>query len=135
MNVEEMIRNSLNILTSDGTFHIDRIGYEERNFGNAFVVLNSKNQVDIRFIKDKGDFWCEIGQTGEWYFIEDVFAFIGVTFVNSSTDFISFTAETATLIKKNIPQIFQAFNTNNSKDTHSKVKALATKRAFGMFNL
>ncbi len=133
MNVEDMVKNALNVLTSGGIFHIDRIDYDEMNFGNIYVVLSSNNQVDIRFIKDRGIFWCEVGQAGEWYFIEDVFTFIGVTVVNKSNDLIDFIAEMATLIKRNMPQIFQAFNTKNSKDTQIKIKALATKRAMGMF--
>ncbi|MCL4423993.1 MAG: hypothetical protein M1299_04345 [Firmicutes bacterium] len=133
MNVEDMVKNALNVLTSGGIFHIDRIDYDEKNFGNIYVVLSSNNQVDIRFIKDRGAFWCEVGQAGEWYFIEDVFTFIGVTVVNKSNDLIDFIAEMATLIKRNMPQIFQAFNTKNSKDTQIKIKALATKRAMGMF--
>ncbi len=133
MNFEDMVKNALNVLTSGGVFHIDRIDYDEKNFGNIYVVLSSNNQVDIRFIKDRGVFWCEVGQAGEWYFIEDVFTFIGVTVVNKSNDLIDFIAEMATLIKRNMPQIFQAFNTKNSKDTQIKIKALATKRAMGMF--
>ncbi len=133
MNVEDMIKNALNLLINDGTFYIDRIDYDEKNFGNIYVVLRSNNQVDIRFIRDRGVFWCELGQAGEWYFIEDVFTFIGATVVNKSNDLIDFIAEMATLIKRNMPQIFQAFNTKNSKDTQIKIKALATKRAMGMF--
>ncbi|MGB7606758.1 MAG: hypothetical protein WBL93_14905 [Lutisporaceae bacterium] len=135
MNVEDMILNSLKVLTSDGTFRVNRIEYNEKNFGNVFAILNSNNQVDIRFVKDRGDFWCELSQAGEWYFIEDVFALIGVAVVNKSGDFIDFTAEMSALIKMNITQIFQAFNVNNSKDTQSKVKVLATKRVMGMLKL
>jgi hypothetical protein len=135
MNIEDMIRNALKVLTSDGTFQIDRINYDEKNFGNVFAILNSNNQVDIRFIKDRGDFWCEVGQGGEWYFIEDVFSLIGVAVANKSSDFIDFTAEMSALIRKNVTQIFQAFNSKNSKDTQSKIKALAIKRAMGMFKL
>lgn len=130
-----MIRNGLSILSSDGTFQIDRLDYDEKNFGNIYAVLSSNNQVHIRFIKDKGVFWCEVGHAGEWYFIEDVFSLIGVAVVNKSNDFIDYIAEIASLIKKNMTQVFQAFNTNNAKDTQIKIKAIATKRTMGMFKL
>ncbi len=133
MNNEEKIRIALNTLTNDGTFYVDRINYDEKGFGNIYVVLKSTNQVDIRFIKDRGVFWCEVGQAGEWYFIEDVFTLIGVPIVNKSNDLIDFIAEMATLIKRNIPQIFQVFDVKNLEDTQIKIKALATKRAMGMF--
>ena len=133
MNVEDMVKNALNALTNDGTFYINQIDYDEKNFGNIYVVLSSNNQVDIRFIKDRGVFWCEVGQAGEWYFIEDVFTFVGVSVANKSNDLTDFIAEMATLIKSNISKIFQAFNAKNSKDTQIKIKSLATKRAMGMF--
>lgn len=133
MNLNDEFIEAVEALTIDGTFHIDRIEYDEKNFGNVLAVLNSKNQVDIRFIKDRGDFWCEVGQTGEWYFIEDVFTLIGIAFVRKSSDFIDFTTEISALIEKAKPHIFNAFNAKNSKDTQSKIKALATKRAMGMF--
>lgn len=133
MNVEDMIKNALNPLTNDGIFYIDRVDYDEKNFGNIYVVLSSNNQIDIRFIKDRGVFRCEVGQAGEWYFIEDVLTLIGVTIANKSTDLVDFITEMATLMKRNISRIFQAFNAQNSKDTQIKIKALATKRAMGMF--
>ena len=128
-----MVKNALNAFTNDGTFYINQIDYDEKNFGNIYVVLSSNNQVDIRFIKDRGVFWCEVGQAGEWYFIEDVFTFVGVSVANKSNDLTDFIAEMATLIKSNISKIFQAFNAKNSKDTQIKIKSLATKRAMGMF--
>ena len=133
MIIDDMIRNALNVLTSDGTFQINRIDYDEKNFGNVYAVLSSNNQVHIRFIRDRGVYWCEVGYAGEWYFIEDVFTLIDVTFVNKYSDLIDYIAGMASLIKQNIPQIFQMFNTKNAKDTQIKIKALAIKRAMGMF--
>lgn len=133
MNVEAMVKKSLDALTSGGIFHINRIDYDEKNFGNINALLSSNNQVDIRFIKDRGVFWCEVGQAGQWYFIEDVCAFIGVTVLKESNDFINYITEMSDLIRLNIAQIFDVFNTENSKDTQRKIKALATKRAMGMF--
>ena len=130
-----MIKNALKVLTSDGTFQIDQINYYEKSFGNAIAVLKSNSRVDARFIKDRGDFWCEIGQAGDWYFIEDVFSFVGVTGIAKSGDFVDFITETSTIIKKNLTPIFKAFDAKHSKDTKSKIKEMATKRAMEMFGI
>ena len=133
MNVEETIRNAFNILISEGNFIIDRIVYDEKSFGNICVNLSSAKKVNIRFIKDRGVFWCEVGQEGEWFFIEDVFTFMGVDVVIKSDDMIGFIEEMSTLIKNNTPRLFEAFNAQNSENTQFKIKALAKKRALGMF--
>lgn len=135
MNIDDMIRNALDVLISDGTFQIDRIDYDEKNFGNMYVVLSSNKQVYIRFIKDRGEFWCEIGHAGEWYFAEDVFTLIGVVCISKNTDIINYITKIAALIKENKPSIFQAFNEKYAKDSQIRIKTLATKRAMRMFKL
>jgi hypothetical protein len=133
MNIDDMIRNALDMLISDGTFQIERIDYDEKNFGNIYVVLSSSKRIYIRFINDRGEFWCEIGHAGEWYFAEDVFTLIGVESVSKNTDIINYVQEMAVLIKANIPSVFQAFSEKYVKDTQIKIKTLATRRAMGMF--
>ena len=135
MNFEDMVKDALYTLTNDGTFHIDLISYDEKHFGNVLIVLSSNNRVDIRFINDRGIFSCDVGQAGEWFFIEDLFAVIGVTFAVNSDDLIDFIARMAYFIKSIIPQIFQAFNTENYNDTLIKIKAIENKRVMDMFGL
>lgn len=134
MNIED-IRNALDVLISDGTFQIDRIDYDERNFGNIYVVLSSNKRIYVRFIKDRGEFWCEIGHAGEWYFAEDVFTLIGVASVSKNTDLINYIQEMVALIKANITSVFQAFSEKNVKNTQIKIKTLATRRAMGIIKL
>lgn len=133
VNVEGMIENALITLTKDRTFYITQIDFNKENFGNYHVVLSSHNRVGIRFIRDRGIFWCELGRDEKWYFIEDVFNLIGVTITNKNNDFIDFIVEMATLIQKNIPQIFLVLSEKNFRDTQINIKALATKRAMEMF--
>lgn len=135
MRIDDMIMNALDVLINDGTFQIDRIYYDEKDFGNICVVLSSNKQINIRFINDRGEFWCEIGYAGEWYFAEDVFTLIGVVSVSKNPDMINYIQEVAALIKKNMPAIFQVFNEKYVKDTQIKIKTLATKRATEMFKL
>ncbi len=135
MSIDDKIRNALDVLINDGTFQIERIDYDGKNFGNIYVVLSSNKQIYIRFISDRGVFWCEIGYAGEWYFAEDVFTLIGVASVSKSIDIINYIQEMAALIKANILPVFQAFSKKYVKDTQIKIKTLATRRAMGMFKL
>lgn len=133
MNIEDTIRNTLNSQISDGTFRIERIDYDEKNFGNICVLLSSNRQINLRFIKDKGVYWCEVGQDGEWFYLEDVLTLIGESFSNSSEEFMEFIADIITLIKKNMSQISQPFDENNFLETKIKIKEIATNRAMQMF--
>ena len=128
------MENALTILIQEGTFWIVRIEYDQRNFGNICVMLRSKNQVDIRFVKDRSDFWCELGHLGEWYFVEDVFALIGVVCSIRSNDLYEFMEKVAFAIKYNATRIFDAFATDNFPSTQTKIKEMATKRAMNIFN-
>jgi len=133
MNVQNIIRDDLKELTKSGTFWIDRIDYDEKNFGNVVATLRSNSQVNVRLIKDKGNFWCELGQSEQWYFIEDVCALIGVASAINSSDFTDYTKKTAEVINSNITLIFEAFSAKNSKATQVNIKKIAAKRALGMF--
>jgi hypothetical protein len=133
MIVEDAVRNALNELTYDGTFQIEQIIYDEKYFGNVLAVLKSNMKVDIRFTRDRGNFWCEIGQTGEWYFIEDVFCVIGIKSAIKNNEFLDMIADTSKIIKINSKKIFSAFDTKNSQNTKSKIKTFAINRAMGMF--
>jgi hypothetical protein len=134
MNVQSIIRDALKELTKSGTFWIDRIDYDEKNFGNVVAVLRSNSQVNVRFIKDKGNFWCELWQSEQWYFIEDVCALIGVAFAINSSDFADYTKKTAEMINTNITLIFETFSERNSKVKQVNIQKIAAKRALEMFH-
>lgn len=129
------ILDALKVLTSDDAFHIERVDYDEKNFGNIYIVLSSDKQVRIRFINDKGVFWFEIGHAEEWYFAEDVFTLIGAVPVSKNNDIKNYILEMSVLIKNNMPFILEVFNANHVNNTQIKIKTLATKRAMGMFKL
>jgi len=135
MKNDDAIKNAFNELISDGTFFVEQIDYNNINFGNSLVILRSNYQVNIRFISDRGTFWCEVGQMNEWYFIEDVFAVIEKSLEIKSTDFIDYITEISVLIKKNLPQIFLMFNSDNVVETKIKIKEIARKRVMEMFKL
>lgn len=133
MLVEDAVRKALNELTYDGIFQIEQIIYDEKCFGNVLAVLKSSMQVDIRFIRDRGSFWCEIGQAGKWYFIEDVFSILGINDFIQNKEFFDMIADTSKIIKANSKKIFFAFDARNSQNTQTKIKTFAKNRAMGIF--
>lgn len=133
MKIDDAIKDAFHDLISDGTFFIEQLDYNSTNFGNRLVVLKSNYQVDIRFISDRGTFWCEVGQMNEWYFIEDVFAMIEEALEIESSDFIDFIKKISVLIKKYLPQIFLMFNSNNVTETKIKIKEISQKRVMGVY--
>jgi len=142
MSIESQIEDALKTLVSDGTFSIEEIVYAEKVFGNIFVHLKSRGQIDIRFISDRGAFLCQIGCCGEWHFIEDVFQVIGIKYnmpiknnMLNSQEFVDMVADVSPVIKNNIAQIFQAFDAQHYKCTHEKLELIESDRARKMFNL
>ena len=132
MDIKGSIMDALSELTNDGTFNLERIDYDENNFGNICVLLSSDNNFSIRFIKDKGVFWGEVGQAGDWYFIEDVLNLLGSSAENKCDMFTDYMSKTSNLIRLNMSLISHAFNSTESQEIQNRIKELATKRALGM---
>lgn len=138
MDFEKEIRNALEELTCNGTFKVTKVVYDELNFGNVLVLLESNTNISIRFIRDRSDIWCEValsGQAHEWYLLSDLFDSIGINFMSDSRDFIDQVTNTSIAIRQNIRQIDEAFDDRNIINTRKKLKYLATKRMMAMFNL
>lgn len=131
LDFEKEIMNAVRELTRDGAFQIAKMTYDEKNFGNALVLLKSGVNFNIRFIKDRGDVWCEVGssqQTGEWFGIDDVLAIIGVQIELRCTELIKLITKTVGVVKGNFSQINHAFDEKHYLDTRCKIKELAKKR-------
>lgn len=135
MDLVELITNSVSILTNDNDFYISELIIDENNFGNIVVILKSNYGICVRFIKDRGDCWSEIGFLNEWYFLEDVCCAIGINIVPSSTDLEKMITDLSHLIKKNMLLIIKSFDAKNHKKTQAKIKEIARKRAMNMFDL
>jgi len=134
MCIENTIMNTLNVFTADSAFCVNAINYDERSFGNIYIEMHSCNQVGVRIINDRGVFWCEVGKSGEWHFIEDVFKVFDIEIKSVSLDFIAYLIETANLLNTNIDKVHQAFDDENIEVTKAKVKAIAIKRVAENFS-
>ncbi|WP_139488017.1 hypothetical protein [Brevibacillus dissolubilis] len=61
MTVEERIQTTLQELTNDGLFHIEKWQYDAEYFGNIYAILTSDRiGVEVRFTMDRGTKWCEL---------------------------------------------------------------------------
>jgi len=133
MITTEKIKRALNELTNNGEFYVNKIKLDKKNFGDICVILHSKGEIDIRFIKDKGEYWCEIGKNGEWFFIEDVLLAIGIKDIRENNGFLDMLDQSSMLIIKNREEIFCKFNPRYYENTRSEIKAIAIKRKMDMF--
>ena len=133
MDFDNEVKNALAELTNDGTFKIKQLVYDDKNFGNVIVEISSYNNLNIRFVKDRGDISCELGKFDEWFWIDDVFSVLGVQTKQIEKDIIDFISNISVQIKQNLPGIFKAFDEYNIKNTKSKIKDIAIKRVMGQF--
>lgn len=133
MSDKESLINNIAELTGEGLFSIKKFDFDEKNFGNFCIDLTSSKQVSIRFIRDRGTFWCEVGRDGEWYFIEDVFCLIGTDFVAEKSEVYEYLRYMSGLLLKNISQIMNVLDAKNFDDTHVNIKKIATERVSRMF--
>lgn len=133
MSDKEMLVQNIVELTDKGKFSLKKYDFDEKYFGNFCIELTSTNQVNIRFIRDRGTFWCEVGRDGEWYFIEDVFRLIGTDYVADKSEVNEFLSYMLVMLIKNINEVMNLFDIQNIADTHVRIKKIATERALGMF--
>ena len=132
MDFDNEVKNALIELTKDGTFKIEQIVYDEKNFGNVIVEISSYKNLNIRFIKDKGYIWCELSKFQEWFNADDVFAVLGFQTQQIAKDMIDAISNISAQINGNLISIFEAFDEKNIKETKKKIEKVATKRSMGL---
>ena len=130
---ENSIAKALDVILSEGKFSLERIIYDEQNFGNIYIVLSSKDMINIRFVRDRGTFKCDMGHAGEWYSMEDVFEVIGITFSNDQNEFLDYVAGTVFLIESHLALILNMFSPSNVKKTILKLEEMGITRANRLF--
>jgi hypothetical protein len=137
MNFEKKVKDAVRILTSGRLFYIEQIIYDKENFGNIDVVLKSAD-INIRFIRDRGDVWCQLGipdQKKEWFFLEDVLTIIGIQVEPFDNEIFEMMTKLSKIISDNIDLITQAFNKNNFYATRRKLKEMPKGRISDIFGI
>ena len=133
MNFENTIVKALDAILNEEKFCIEQIIYDEQNFGNIYIVLSSKDMINIRFVRDRGTFKCDMGHAGEWYSMEDIFEVIGITFSNDQREFLDYVAGSVFLIESHLALILNMFSPSNVKKTILKLEEIEITRANRLF--
>jgi hypothetical protein len=63
---EECVQAALSDLVQYRGYEIQEINYSEEYFGNFVIKLTKANSFNIRFLRDRGQVWCEIGRNSNW---------------------------------------------------------------------
>lgn len=137
MDFEKEIIDALEELTRNGIFEIENMVFDEKNFGNMMVLLKSNANFYIRFIRDRGDVWCELGsseQTREWFGINDIMSIIGLQVEVHGKDLVKVINKTTNIMNQNFPKIDEAFSEEHFPETRNNLKVLATKRMMRLIN-
>lgn len=83
---EECVLTALNDLVRYHEFEIQEIRYSEEYFGNFVVNLVKRDFFKVRFLRDRGQMWCELGLDSDWMQLEDVLEVVGVRFEYDHND-------------------------------------------------
>ena len=55
---EREIRDLVKPLTQDGTFSVKSVTTDDRNFGNAMIIL-SQDRLEVNLVHDRANTWCQ----------------------------------------------------------------------------
>ena len=131
LDSDKDIKDAVSKLTSDGIFRIVEIYYSEKFFGNYCIHLKSNVNFDIRFIRDRGFSWCELGlskQKQEWFDIRDILTIMCIQVEVSGDSLVNVINRTTDIMNQYFSKIEEAFNENNFSETKSNIKVLIRKR-------
>ena len=137
---ENRIKSAVEVLTTDNLFQIVQIKYDEKVFGNVLVLLTAyfkSININIRFILDRGDFYCDMGlsmQPKEWFLLSDILTAIGVDTKPDVACFLECISRTSKVIKQNLLLLVQAFDKQHAFDTLTKIKEIEAERVKNMLN-
>lgn len=111
MNKAEEMRELFSFLERKG-FHLTRMSYSERVFGNCCLQWN-RHPLGIRVSIDRGDFNIDIDDAHGWHALEDVQGFLEES---SPSDWMSFTPERAKVfLDMNLDQILSIFEEDTKR--------------------
>ena len=61
MDLKNIIKNAVLKSSKNKKFKICDLKIDDKNFGNVFLLLELNEKIQIKFVKDRGDQWCELG--------------------------------------------------------------------------
>jgi hypothetical protein len=123
-------------LTHDGAFHIYKLEYNERAFGDIVVVLQPAKGFDfrIRFVRDRDFPRCEISPDArmvwenvyrlkeDWQILEHVLEALGIPKPETSRSFEEMMPRWSKLIRDNIQKLNDAYAPANYEHTRELIE-------------
>ncbi|NLU51207.1 MAG: hypothetical protein GXX09_12575 [Syntrophomonadaceae bacterium] len=126
---EECVRAALNDLVQYHEFEIRVIQYSEEHFGNFVIELVKRDSFKVRFIRDRGQTWCELGCGSDWMQLEDVLEVVGASFeYNQNEDYCQNIKLISSTIYHEFKLLDKALDVNNRADTITKAGQIKQKR-------
>lgn len=126
---EVCVRIALNDLVQYHKFEIQEMHYSEEHFGNFVIDLVKTNSFKIRFIRDRGQVWCELGRNSDWMQLEDVLNVIGARFeYDQSDDYCRIIKLISSTIHDRFDLLDKALDDNNCKATIKQVEQMKRNR-------
>ncbi len=126
------IWDKLKELLTDDTFKIERILYDEKHFGNIIVILTSKENIKIRFMMDRKQYFtCDVDYStslDEWYILEDILQIIGADPLPKFKDFFGMMLYAFRVVVDNWKAIVRLFDESHFFETFKKLEHIRNER-------
>jgi hypothetical protein len=128
--LEDSVKEALHKLSQDGTIRLKQFAQDDQAFGNTVVVISISN-LDVKFVRDRDDVWCEIlvpGPSAEWYFLEDMMNALLIPVSSTNIDLIGSLKATTSHIRQHLSEILQAFQAEHVVMTRQRVQEVVKQR-------
>lgn len=129
MKINELLRK----FDAGETFNCTEIKYDEGNFGNIFIELVNIEGIVLRFFRDKGEIWCEIGTQKEMYLAKDVFHVLQLNYEVEQHNFVEAVEQVLKIFNEEHAKFHEAFHTKDRQATKSKITKIEKLRFKQMY--
>lgn len=133
MDLNTEINNLLNKFDAGKAFNCTEIKYDEGDFGNIFIELVNTEEIVLRFFRDEGKFWSEIGTQKETFLAKDVFHVLQLNYEVQQYNFFDAVEQVLQIFNVEYERFHEAFHIKNRKATKSKMAKIEKLRSKQMY--
>ena len=121
----ELVKDSLSLLTKSNKYSIETMEYHEGCFGNFWIALKSNISTNIKFVRDRGVMSCSIGlgtkAENKWLDITNVFKILKIDLPSLPQETYGFIAESCKIIYNNEELLVKIKNPVYFKELEEKI--------------
>lgn len=133
MDLNMKMDDLLNKFDAGKIFNCTEIKYEEDNFGNVFIELVDTEEIVLRFFRDKGEVWSEIGTLKETFLAKDVFHVLQLNYEVEQHNFFDAVEQVLQIFNEEHARFREAFHIKNRKATKSEITKIEKLRFKQMY--